>query len=60
MSHPITRSVLADPVTNNMLAELRKNVDIFPTIIRDQRIQVLVKAGILEIPPKYLHMFQKK
>jgi len=53
LSNPVIVQALNDPMTNQMLDALRKDENIFPQLIRDPRIQILVRAGILQVPPKY-------
>ncbi len=53
MSHPLVHAVLSDPLTGQMLSALQKDQDVFPKICKDRRIEILICAGILEVPPKY-------
>lgn len=53
MTHPVISAALNDPLTSQMLTALKQNQDTFPQLIKDPRIQVLVQAGILEVPAKY-------
>lgn len=43
-----------------MIAALREDASVFPRFIRDPKIQLLVRVGIIPVPPQFQQMFQKR